>query len=184
MKKILIYVLGACLATPLLTSCLGDDPKNEEDPWKEQNDTWLISKELEKDTEGNPVYEKVTCSWDPNAFVLMQWHNDRSQTASKLSPMSTSTVDVRYEVRTIDGTEIDNSKSRVTPAPGVYRSQLNKNIMGWIIGLGNMHIGDTCTILIPYTQAYGSIPYNGIKAYSSLVFDVRLVDIPAWEKPI
>lgn len=184
MKKSLIYLLLACAVIPMLTSCLGDDPKNEGDPWKEKNDDWIIGKALEKDADGNPVYEKVTCSWDPNAYVLMKWHNDRAQTASKLTPMSTSTVDVRYEVKTIDGVEVDNSKNRVNPAPGVYRSTLNKNIEGWIIGLSNMHIGDTCTILIPYTQAYGSMPYNGLKAFSSLEFNVRLVDIPAWEKPI
>ena len=114
----------------------------------------------------------------------MQWHNDRSLTASKLKPISTSTVDVRYEVRTIDGKEVDNSKNRTTPAPGVYRSKLNSNITGWVMGIGNMHVGDTCTILIPYSQAYGSIPYNGLKAYSSLIFNVRLVDIPGFEKPI
>lgn len=184
MKKFLTYGLAICVSLPLMTSCLGDDPTNDDNPWKEQNDNWIISKALEKDADGNPVYDKVTCPWDPNAYVLMKWHNDRSQTASKLSPMSTSTIDVRYEVSTIDGTEVDDSKSNVNPAPGIYRSTLNKNIEGWIIGISNMHVGDTCTILIPYNQAYGSMTYNGLKAYSSLVFNVRLVDIPAWEKPI
>ena len=183
MKKLLIYGLLATALLPL-ASCGMDEPNDTQTPWREENDDWMLAKQMEKDADGNPVYEKVNCAWDPNAYVLMQWHNDRSLTASKLKPISTSTVDVRYEVRTIDGKEVDNSKNRTTPAPGVYRSKLNSNITGWVMGIATIHVGHTCTILIPYSQAYGSIPYNGLKAYSSLIFNVRLVDIPGFEKPI
>lgn len=168
-----------------LTSCLGDDkPDDSNDIWKKQNEDWMITKSLEKDAEGNNVYERVGSAWDPNAYVLMRWHNDRSQTASKLSPISTSTVDVRYEVSAIDSVLIDSSHKRVSPAPGVYRTVLSKNISGWVLGISQMHVGDTCTILIPYNQAYGTIQYNGLKPYSNLIFHVRLVDVPAYDKPL
>lgn len=169
---------------PCLTSCLSNDEPNSGNNWRDANDEWMLAKSIEKDAAGNLVYERVTCPWDVDGYVLMKWHNSRSENASKLSPISTSTIDVKYEVRTIDDVMVDNSHSRVTPAPGVYRSVLNKNISGWLIGISQMHIGDTCTILIPYTQAYGSVPYNGLKGYSNLIFNVRLVDIPAFEKPI
>lgn len=181
--KHLFHAIIAGFTLVSLTSCLGDEPDNGSN-WRNHNDSWMQAKTNEKDKDGNPVYRRIGCDWDPNAYILMKWHNDPAETASRLSPLSTSTVDVRYEVMTVDSVLVDSSHSRVTPAPGVYRSQLNNNINGWIIGLSNMHIGDTCTILIPYNQAYGEIPYNGLKAYSSLIFNVRLVDIPAYEKPI
>lgn len=181
--KHIFQALIVSLAIIPLTSCLGDEPDNGTD-WREKNDSWMQSKIAEKDKDGNPVYRRIGCGWDPDAYVLMKWHNDPAETSSNLAPLSTSTIDVRYEVSTIDSVMVDSSHSRVNPAPGIYRTQLNKNINGWVIGLSNMHVGDSCTILIPYNQAYGSIPYNGLEAYSSLIFNVRLVDIPAYEKPI
>lgn len=183
--KILYKLLALCALPLLLTACLdSDNPTDTSKEWKELNERWMLEKSLEQDADGNAMYERVNCPWDPSAYVLMRWHNDRSQTASALSPMSTSTVDVRYEVRTVDSVMVDNSHSRVNPAPGVYRSTLNKNISGWVIGIANMHVGDTCTILIPYSQAYGTMAYNGLKPYSSLIFNVRLTGIPALEKPL
>lgn len=184
MKK-LLYIMASCLALVGLPSCLGDDePGDENNEWRELNDQWMLTKAAEKDAAGNPVYERIGCSWDPNAYVLMRWHNDRSLTEDKLSPISTSTVDMRYEVRTIDDKEVDDSHSSANPAPGVYRTRLNNTISGWMIAVSQMHVGDTCTILIPYNQAYGSVSYKGLRPYSDLVFNVRLVDIPAYEKPI
>lgn len=179
--KHLISTALACLALLPLASCLGDEPDNGSD-WKQENDIWFQSKIDEKDADGNPVYRRIGCSWDPNASVLMKWHNDQAETAGKLTPLSNSTIDVKYEVHNMDNEMIDNSFSQVKPAPGVFRTVLNKNIDGWIVGISNMHIGDTCTIIVPYNLAYGSIAYNGLKPYTSLIFNVRLVDIPAYEK--
>ncbi|MCM1320186.1 MAG: FKBP-type peptidyl-prolyl cis-trans isomerase [Muribaculaceae bacterium] len=177
-------ILSLC-AIVALSSCSleRDEPSDPNSEWRKLNDEWIEAKAQEKDAVGNDVYQKVTAPWDPNGYVLIQWHNDRAETASKLSPISTSTVDLRYEVTNIEGTLLDSSKKNVSPAPGVYRSVLNKNINGWILGISQMHIGDTCTILIPYNMGYGSVAYGGAKAYSNLVFNIRLVDIPGFEKP-
>lgn len=183
MKK-LIKILSIC-TLPLLVSCSldPDEPADPNSEWRELNDNWIKAKAAEKDASGNDVYRKVTASWDPSAYILMKWHNDPSETVSELSPISTSTIDVKYEVRNIDGDLVDSSAKLVSPAAGVYRSVLNKNITGWILGLPQMHIGDTCTILIPYNQAYGTLSNSNLKPYSNLVFNVRLVGIPGLEKP-
>ena len=49
-----------------------------------------------------------------------------------------------------------------------------------------MHVGDSAQIVIPYQQAYGSTGSmrNGIyviKPFSTLVFNLKLVDIPYYE---
>lgn len=165
-----------------LSSCLGDEPGSDDD-WKDKNDAYMIEKEAETGPDGQKVYTRVNCNWDPNGYVLMRWHNDRALTAGNLSPLSTSTIDIIYRVRNIDGLGLDSSYYRTTPADSIYRTVLNKNTQGWQIALSNMHIGDSCTIIIPYNQAYGLNSQGSIKAYSDLIFDAKLVGIPAYERP-
>lgn len=182
MKK-LLYLPFIVASVCILSSCLGDTP-SEDAEWRDKNDAWMIEKEAETDANGQKVYTRINCEWDPNGYVLMKWHNDRSLTENNLSPIATSTVDVKYRVQNIDGLGLDSSYYRTTPADSIYRTVLNKNIQGWIIALGKMHVGDSCTVLIPYNQAYGINSQGSIKPYSNLVFDVKLVGIPAYERPL
>ena len=47
-----------------------------------------------------------------------------------------------------------------------------------MIALTHMHVGDSCTVIIPYQQGYGSTKRSStLLPYSALKFDVRLVDI-------
>jgi len=183
MKKLFYFAVVAVALLPLLSSCLGDTP-GVDNEWKEKNDAWIIEKEAETDASGALVYTRVNCNWDPNGYVLMKWHNDRNSNPNQLSPIATSTVDVIYRVRNIDGLGLDSSFYRTVPADSIYRSVLNTNIQGWMIALTNMHVGDSCTVLIPYNQAYGVNSKGSVKAYSNLVFDVKLVGIPAYERPL
>lgn len=183
MKKLLYTAMLCAGAAITLSSCLGDEPGSDKE-WKKKNDAWIIEKEAETDASGQKVYTRVNCDWDPSAYVLMKWHNDRAATSNNLSPISTSTINVKYRVQNIDGLGLDSSYLRTTPADSIYQCVLNTNIQGWIIALGAMHVGDSCTVLIPYNQAYGMNTRGSIKAYSNLVFDVKLVSIPALERPL
>ena len=99
--------------------------------------------------------------------------------------MSNSTIDMKYHGRLITGEAFDSSYLRTQPRDSIFRTKLNNTINGWIIGVSQMHIGDSCTIVIPYLQGYGaSGSGSGIKPYSNLIFDVKLVDIPGYEKPV
>lgn len=167
----------------LLASCLGDEPGTDK-AWRARNDAYMIEQAARTDAQGQPYYTRINCPWDPDGYVLMRWHNDRTKTSEGITPMSTSTVDVIYRVGNIDGLGIDSSYYRTTPADSVYRSVLNTNIQGWQIALTQMHVGDTCTVVIPYDQAYGINSKGSIAAYSDLIFDVKLVGIPGWEKPV
>lgn len=180
--KLLKYLLLLILAIPMI-SCLGDDESGYEE-WRKENDEFMLAKENEKDANGKPVYEKVYATWNPQGYVLMKWHNDRSATNKNLSPMSNSTVDLKYHGRLITDEPFDSSYLRTTPRDSVYRSRLNTNVNGFIIGVSQMHIGDSCTIIIPYGQGYGAVSTGTVIPYSNLIFDVKLVDIPGYEIPV
>lgn len=181
--KSLLYILPAFLALTFI-SCLDSSEDDQFDQWRTQNIQWLIQQEELTNPDGSPYYEKITAPWDFQGEVLMRWHNDRELTKNNLSPLSNSTVDIKYHGRLITGEPFDSSYLRTNPKDSIYRSQLNKNINGWIIAVSQMHIGDSATIIVPYTQGYGTNGSGKIKPYSNLIFDVKLVDIPGYTTPV
>lgn len=180
-KSIFIGVLA--LMGVSLASCLGDgDTPDNGKKWKERNDQWLMEREAELDSEGKPVYTKIGCDWDVSGYVLVKWHNDRSLTTKNLSPLYTSTIDVKYQLTNIDSVMIDNSYSRTTPADSIYRTKLSSCVAGWAIGLTQMHVGDSVTMIVPYTQGYGDVDRsNSLPAYSNLIFNIKLTGVPFYQ---
>lgn len=166
-----------------LSSCLGDDiSKNDYAEWRQLNNSYL--EEAEAATlNGNKLFEKIVPDWDKSIFTLMQWHNDRRQTIHRLSPLDNSTVDVVYMLTNVEGDTIDSSFALTENGDSIYRCRPCDMITGFQLALTNMHIGDSVTTVIPYTAAYGVTGYGSIPPYSTLVFNIKLVDIPAFEIP-
>lgn len=162
----------AIVAITMLDSCLGKTIEDEYKDWREDNDAWF-QKQM---TSGQ--YTVLTAAWDPSAKTLIRWHNDTMLTKGNLKPLITSTVDVKYHVSLYNGTPIDSSYYLTSPADSIYRSILNQNVEGWMIALTHMHVGDSCTVIIPYQQGYGSNKKSDVLIpYSTLVFNLKLVDI-------
>ena len=94
---------------------------------------------------------------------------------SGAKPGSTDTVKVHYHGTLIDGTVFDSSVERGDPASfGV-----NQVIKGWTEALQLMPVGAKYRLYIPQDLAYGAHPHPGgpIKPYTTLIFDVELLDI-------
>ncbi len=172
MKKFLYTVIMAVVAITMLDSCLGKSVEDEYKDWRENNEEWYQRQAA------SGQYTVVTAPWDPSAQVLMCWHNDTMLTRDNLKPLITSTVDVKYHLALIDDTPVDSSYLKTSPADSIYRSVVNENVEGWLIALTRMHVGDSCTVIIPYPQGYGSTKKTDVLVpYSTLVFDMKLVDI-------
>jgi len=183
MKK-LIAIIAVCIA--IATACSEDSKSNWEKyaDWREYNKNWI--KELEKRTnpDGTPYYEKVVPAWNPQGYVLMHFFNDRKLTEGNLSPMYTSTIDVRYKLHLCDGSGADSSDLvNTTGKLGVYRTPLRDLIQGWHVALPEMRCGDTAEVIIPYSLGYGGSSSGKVLPYSNLQFNIRLVDIPHYETP-
>lgn len=90
------------------------------------------------------------------------------------SPTADSKVKVHYEGTLIDGTVFDSSYERGEPATfGV--SQV---IKGWTEALQLMKVGGKWKLYIPYDLGYGERGAGSdIKPYSTLLFEVELLDI-------
>lgn len=178
----LIPVALMCSSGILLTSCFDDEESTAEKykEWRAQNEQYLIDAQSMTAEDGGPYYEKITPSWAPNAYVLIHWHNDRSLTEKNLSPLDNSTVSITYQLLNIEGDELSNSFNR---ADSLYTSRPSSNIIGMWAAMTNMHIGDSVTMVIPSQAAYGEVPNGNIPPYSTLIYNVKMKAISAYEVP-
>ena len=182
MKKI-VYFIFTCIVASSMVSCLkSDDPYKEYAEWLAANELWYAAQDDLTEGSGNKFYTKVTATYDNEAKILMHWFNDRSKTAANISPKYTSTVDIKYIGRLYNDVAFDSSFLSTSPADSIYRTTMGGSIIdGWNIALMQMHIGDSCRVVIPYGLAYGPASIGDILPFSNLVFDIKLVDIPAYE---
>ena len=89
-------------------------------------------------------------------------------------PQATDRVKVNYEGRLIDGTVFDAS-ARHGGEPAEFTPE--QVIAGWTEALTMMPVGSKWRLFIPSDLAYGDRDQGQIKPYSTLIFDVELVEI-------
>jgi len=88
-------------------------------------------------------------------------------------PTEKNTVKVHYKGTLIDGTEFDSSYSRKEPSS----FPVTGVIKGWTEALTMMPVGSKWELYIPQELAYGSRNQSKIKPFSTLVFEVELLEI-------
>ncbi len=89
-------------------------------------------------------------------------------------PADSSTVEVHYEGRLIDGTVFDSSYKRGKPAA----FPLGQVIKGWTEALKLMPEGSAYELFIPYTLAYGERGQGAdIPPFATLIFKVELLKV-------
>lgn len=178
-SKNILYFAFALIVAPFLTSCIGnnDDEKYDYTDWIYQNETYFTRMQDTIGADGQKVYEKLTPVWAPSVSILATWHNDRSLTAGNLVPMDNSTLDIKYEGRYYNGIRFDSSYLN---QDSIYTCRPSSMIVGFWTMLTNMHVGDSVTCVIPAVAGYGASS-SGVMPYSTLVFDIKLQSIKAYE---
>lgn len=179
MKKIIL--LPILIIIILTSACMDSDYSDvwsEYAEWRTENDNWLLAQADLRNDDGTLYYSKVTPAWNDNAYVLMHFFNDTEETQDNLVPLYTSTVSVKYIGRLYDDTVFDSS---YTMTDSIYTFTPSEVISGWQIALANMHVGDTCEVIIPYEVAYYYSGSGLVLPFSCLKFNMRLVDIPYYE---
>ncbi|MEE1223565.1 MAG: FKBP-type peptidyl-prolyl cis-trans isomerase, partial [Bacteroidaceae bacterium] len=78
-----------------------------------------------------------------------------------------------YEGKLMDGNVFDSSYERGEAA----EFAANQVIPGWTEALTHMPVGSKWELYIPQDLAYGSHATGNIPAYSTLVFEVELLEI-------
>ena len=91
----------------------------------------------------------------------------------KKTPTATDVVKVHYHGTLINGTVFDSSVDRNEP----ISFALTQVIPGWTEGLQLMTVGSKYKFYIPQELGYGSQQAGSIPPYSTLIFEVELLDI-------
>lgn len=108
--------------------------------------------------------------------------------AGTTSPYYSDSVAIHYSGRLIDtpetpgGYEFDRSYL-TTLDPEVdppYEVGVSELVDGFATALQHMHRGDVWRVIIPYQLGYGTSDHDVIPAYSTLIFEIHLVDF--WKK--
>ena len=86
-------------------------------------------------------------------------------------PSPKSFITAHYVGKLINGKVFDQTQKG---KPATFR--LNELITGWITAIREMPVGSRWEIVIPYNLGYGSRPSGPIKAFSTLIFDITLLD--------
>jgi FKBP-type peptidyl-prolyl cis-trans isomerase len=88
-------------------------------------------------------------------------------------PTMNDRIMVHYTGKLIDGTIFDSSYQRNEPAQFI----VGQVIPGWVEALQLMSVGSKWRIFIPEELAYGSRAQGAIKPFSTLIFEVELIEI-------
>ena len=188
MRRFPIFIATLVAMALAIVSC-GDDDNTWDDyaEYRQANIDWLQQQYEKKDASGKPVYTMLRPTWDQGSYVLIRYFNDTMLTKDNPKPFLTSTVDVKYHGSLYDGTPFDSSYLRTAPADSIYRADFSSTtssyVPGFRIALMAMNVGDSCDVIIPYSQGYGSARMDdNILPYSHLHYDaLKLVDIYQYE---
>jgi len=99
----------------------------------------------------------------------------RTKKGSGKKPTNGQNVKVHYTGTLLDGTKFDSSVDRGEPFE--FPLGQGRVIQGWDLGIANMQKGEKGVLIIPSELGYGARGNARIAPFSTLVFEVELVDI-------
>lgn len=166
---------AAFAVTVLLAACDNDNKTTWEEyaDWRNANEAWLDQQATLTGSNGSPLFTKYVPPYNKGVYLLQRTIGDTNN--ENLTPLYTSTVKVNYQVHLYNDTLIDRGTNYVC---GLSSTSL---IDGWSMALMNMHVGDSTEVLMPYIIAYGPSGSGSVPPYSALRFNLKLVDIIAYE---
>lgn len=165
MKKYWHIVLMLFCVLLTAPSCSNDDDDEKIDEvWKQKNEEAFSAKvfdaqftKIESEGKEGSVYYKVL------------------KTGDGKQPLYTSTVNVYYKGKLVDDTVFDY---RLFEDGAPYNTLVaGQTILGWTVALQHMHVGDKWEVWIPQELGYGTVEQGSIPGYSTLIFEIELVEI-------
>lgn len=195
MKRVPVICLALALASVCLSSCKESEEYDDHHDWKERNLAYIDdmaarcdNKLTEKDAGPGKIFRLASYRLDPKAekgntdFIYCQI---LSKSDGNGSPLYTDSIRINYRLRLIptdnypNGQVLDQSYTTPDLEPEVNKPSsfvVSGLVDGVVTALQHMHVGDRWRICIPYTLGYGKSDVNKVPGYSTLIFDINLVE--------
>ena len=206
-----LFIIGClgCLCC-FFTSCSEEtEQSNEFENWKARNEAFVVSLEDSLSANASQWKKIKNYSLDENSEGAVGdyiYAKVISSSGATTSPMLTDSLRISYEGRLIPSASYPKGYIFDRTTYGTYNNATNAAtkfvmvsngsealISGWITALLHMHRGDHWRVYIPYQLAYedkdktNSSGIITIPAYSTLIFDITLIDfspigevMPSW----
>lgn len=164
MKRNVLLVFSCCILSFMLSGCL----KSKNEPVTcIANNTGIPTAEEIASLQSYITSNSLTATKDPGGFFY-----SISFAGSGVTPVSTSTITVKYSGTLTNGTEFDKNKS-----PNGDTFPLAQLILGWQKGIPLIKKGGSIKLYLPPSLAYGCNAIGIIPAGSNLIFNIELVDV-------
>jgi len=128
-----------------------------------------------KDGETKKRYDYLASNYPDAQPVASGLYYVETKEGKGSTPEKGQTVKVNYKGMFLDGNVFDSSFDRNQPIE--FALGQNQVIRGWDEGIGMMREGGTAILVIPSDLAYGPQGRSSIPPYSTLVFEVELIEI-------
>ena len=122
-----------------------------------------------KDVPGLSVDEYITTNNLTTTELAEGVHIIIHSIGNGSKPNINSNIEIAYAGRLTDGTLFDSRDSIRLALSGVVR--------GWQIGVPEIGIGGSCTLIIPASAGYGTSGKGSVPGNATMVFDIDLLDI-------
>ena len=188
MKKSFFSIIGILfLASFMFVACEENEGVTDlYTDWEARNQAYIDS--IAEVAKNNPLEWKVIRSYKlPSSFNDV---NDNIYCkvlevgTGSISPIFTDLVLMHYRVRLIplyDGSEYvfeQSFQGSLNPDVALpVQFAVNGVITGWTTALQQMRVGDRWEVYIPSDLAYGDYGQSNIPGFSTLIYDMTLVDI-------
>lgn len=181
MNKILFTLIALFFSVAVFTSCSTKDDTTIDEEWKALNDKQV--REAAATTSGYVARASISNNgyvyWKSFKFIPEIKTSSSPKITQEGTPYITDSVVVRYEGWYFlkDGTKhlFDTSEGEKNLP---MRTRINSGLIdGFSTMLQYMRKGDQVQVCIPYQLAYGTGGTQGIPGYTTLWFNINLVDI-------
>lgn len=183
LRKLLAYTMATVVI--VLSSCGEDDPFEKYRDWKAENEAFMQKLEEQYKKEGGAgSLKRIKSDNYPKHPIYYKVVEEKATDYS--NPKYTDFVRVFYKGTDIHNKFFDGNFKGKNPIVGNSdvnngdsRSsvfQLNEFIVGWKEVLSKMKKGDRWIIYVPWQYGYGSQITENVQPFSTLIFDITLID--------
>lgn len=182
MKKLGKLLSLSLLALMGLASCSESDELSEYADWALRNTQYIDSIAAEAAVNSTGEWKRFLAT---GLDESVEWGNEyyvyckvKTNGAGTTHPLFNDNVWLNYSGRLINGKIFDATYSGELD-PGYeapVETALNECVIGFSTAIQEMVNGDIWEVFIPSNLGYGSSEYGSVRAYSTLIFTVNLVD--------